>query len=1118
MGAVVFGVLQIISSYSLLQSTIKIPQLVREAKKKGYQALALTDVNVMYGVIEFYHECLAAGIKPILGLTLDLGPKDQLLLLAQNERGYQNLMHISTRKMRSLAEGEEFFKLDKEDELQELSIITPPQNSYVENSVSHGKLTNAKNYLEKLSALVGTSKNIYIGISLAMETALQTTLGQLAEQLKIATVAVEPVNYLEQSDLFELQVLEALKDGKQLSAEQLSVAGKAKGNAWLRPVQEIQAEYLRRGLQAPLTAMQKLCRENKLQLHFSAPRLPHFKTPGNETAQDFLRKLCENGLERRLKKMSVADVSAYEERLDYELAVIHRMGFDDYFLIVWDVTNYAHQAQIMIGPGRGSAAGSLVAYALFITDVDPLRYELLFERFLNEERAQMPDIDLDIPDNRRQQIIRYVHQRYGAEHVAQIITFGTLGAKQVLRDVGRVFGMPQFEMNVWSKTVPSVLHVTLKEAYKNSPSLRDLVADSEKNKLLFKTALALEGLPRHFSIHAAGIILSDKNLADVVPLQVGNDETLLTQYTKDTVEEVGLLKIDFLGLRNLSILANAVKWIQSGYQQKLDVHNISLDDEATLNLFQLADTTGVFQFESAGIKNVLRHLRPNSFEDIAAVNALYRPGPMENIDHFIRRRHGIEETTYPAEILKPILKKTYGILVYQEQVMQVASAMGGFTLGQADLLRRAMSKKKGAVIEQMKSRFVVGAQKKGFTVEVANQVYAYIEKFANYGFNRSHAVAYTKMAFQLAYIKQHYPAAFFASLLNAVIGNSSKMKDYLLEAKQHHIKIHAPDVNESQLLFILHKRSIYFGLQNVKTIRSDFAKHIIAERRLHGNFRDFQSFLQRIDNRYLKKDPLEALIYAGAFDELGQNRATLVKNLPKMLSNIELSGSNVELFEALAPRYETFTEIGLEERLQNEEKYLGVYLSVHPVEQFSEVARQQNTTVISRIPEQKETLRFLAYIKKVKVIRTKNGQQMAFATGEDQTGQIDITIFSDLYKKVADVLAEKVVMLVSGKAEQSKRGLQVVARQMIPASEVKLEQKAIYYIRLTNKISKDTQKQMLKLMMQNHGRTPVILFEEVTAKKVMLDKRYWLQNEQRVVVALSKLLGQENVVLRNENK
>lgn len=1117
-GSAVFGALQVISSFSLLQSTIKIPQLVNEAKKRGYTALALTDINVMYGAIDFYHECLAADIKPIIGLTLELGPEDSLLLLAKNEQGYRNLMRISTRKMLALSKGDETFKLDNKQELRDLAVIVPPQKSYVVAAVSNGRLASAKKYLERLSEVVGSAKNVFVGTDLEMEHALYATLNKLAENVQLATIAVEPVNYLNQNDFFELQVLDAIKKGNQLSAEQLSAASKIKGRAWLQPVQEISSAYKQLNLQDPLNAMQKLCQEINLKLHFSAPQLPHFKTPENVGAQQFLRTLCEDGLAKRLKENTDGNITVYRKRLEYELNVIHRMGFDDYFLIVWDVTNYAHQAQIITGPGRGSAAGSLVAYALFITDVDPLRYDLLFERFLNEERAQMPDIDLDMPDNRRQQIIQYVHHKYGADHMAQIITFGTLGAKQVLRDVGRVLGIPQFEMNVWSKAIPTTLHITLGEAYKNSPRLRDLVADSEKNKLLFKTALSLEGLPRHFSIHAAGIILSDKNLVDVVPLQVGNDEIFLTQFTKDTVEELGLLKIDFLGLRNLSILDNATKLVKIGYQRELDVHQILLNDTETLRLFQEADTTGVFQFESAGIKNVLRRLHPSSFEDIAAVNALYRPGPMENIDHFIQRRHGVEKSTYPAESLKPILEKTYGILVYQEQVMQVASTMGGFTLGQADLLRRAMSKKKGAVIEQMKARFVSGAEKRGFAPKVAEQVYEYIEKFAGYGFNRSHAVAYTKMAFQLAYIKRHYPAAFFAALLNTVIGNSDKMKDYLLEAKQHNVEIHAPDVNESQLLFILHKQKIYFGLQNIKTIRSDFAKHIISERRLHGKFSSFQAFLQRIDKRYLKKEYLEALIYAGAFDGMAHNRATLLKNLPKMLSNIELSGNNVELLEALAPKYDTFTDISLEERLKNEEKYLGVYLSAHPVEQFKNLIISQKVTAISRIQEQEERLHLLVYIKKIKVIRTKKGQQMAFVTGEDQTGQVDITVFSDLFKKVIPVLKEKMVMLLTGKAEQTKRGLQVIAREMIPASEVEQKLNAVYYVRLTKETDQQIQQKLLKVMLQYHGETPVILFEEKTAKKMMLNQRYWLQNDSKVIVALSNLLGQENVVLRNENK
>lgn len=566
------------------------------------------------------------------------------------------------------------------------------------------------------------------------------------------------------------------------------------------------------------------------------------------------------------------------------------MGFDDYFLIIWDVIRHAHETGVTTGPGRGSAAGSLVAYVLNITDVDPLEYDLLFERFLNEERAQMPDIDLDIPDNRREEILEYVHQKYGHQKVAQIITFGTLAAKQAIRDVGRVFGLSTTELAEWSRAIPSVLHVSLKEALNQSQKLKNLISDSEVNKTLFETASKLEGLPRHYSTHAAGIVLSDEPLVDLVPLQSGSETMMMTQYAKDIVERVGLLKMDFLGLRNLGIMADALQTIKRQGYPAFNVQNVDLSDSATLAAFAKGDTNGVFQFESNGIKGVLKRLKPDSFELVAAVNALYRPGPMDNIDNFIKRKNGQEPVTYPDDSLKPILANTYGIIVYQEQVMQVASKMAGFSLGEADLLRRAMSKKKKATMDAMKEKFMAGAAKLGYSSAVAEKTFDYIDRFANYGFNRSHAVAYSKMAFEMAYLKVHYQTAFYAALLNSVMNNPAKTKVYLMEAKQHEVQVVSPDINQSSAYYQAKDDQIRFGLASIKGVRRDFLRDLLEERREKGRFNSFYEFLMRIGSKWQKQELIENLIYAGVFDSLGANRAELINALPEFLSSVELSG------------------------------------------------------------------------------------------------------------------------------------------------------------------------------------------------------------------------------------
>ena len=693
--------------------------------------------------------------------------------------------------------------------------------------------------------------------------------------------------------------------------------------------------------------------------------------------------------------------------------------------------------------------------------------------------------------------------------MSQIITFGTLAAKQALRDVGRVLGVTTYEMDQWSKAIPAALHISLTEAYQQSQKLRNLVADSQKNELLFQTAKNLEGLPRHYSLHAAGVILSEQKLTDIVPVQLGPDDMLVTQYAKDQVEKVGLLKMDFLGLRNLTILENALRFIKFGYGQTLDVKTIDLEDEATIKLFQAADTNGVFQFESDGIRNVLRKLSPTSFEDIAAVNALYRPGPIKNIDEFIARKHGQSRVTYPDPSLKEILAPTYGIMVYQEQVMQVASVMGGFTLGQADLLRRAMSKKKHDVIAEMQTKFVNGAVAKGYNAQNAAKVYDYISRFGDYGFNRSHAVAYSKMAFQLAYIKCHYPAAFYAALLNSVVGAEQKLKTYLMEAKERQITVHAPDINLSESYFILKNHAIYFGLSCIKTVRHNFVQEILAQRRQAGRYTSFSNFLQRLPAEFLKQDAIEALIYSGAFDELEPSRAQLLAQLPKMLKNAELSGHNVELFEMLLPKNEaSVPELSETERLERENYYLGAFLSGHPVEKFAQAATIYHTTKVAQM-HVKQKLTAIVYLKKVKVIRTKKGEQMAFVTADDETGKLDLTVFPQQYRRYEDQLREGEVVLVSGTVEE-RRGLQLLVDSVKSATNIVNQR---YFLRLPTDFSFTDKQKLKKILVAFHGEVPVIIYDVASDRKVLLSQKLWLSADTRAQNGVIELLGKNNVVL-----
>ncbi|AUX11972.1 DNA polymerase III subunit alpha [Latilactobacillus sakei] len=1105
-----FVQLQVKSTYTLLESTTKITDLVTAAKARGYQSLALTDKNVVYGLVDFYKAAKAAGIKPLLGITIEVGgilqtdERFPLILLAKNLTGYQNILKISTEIMTQsgLVPFETVQSL-----LGQLVVITPSQDGELVRLLLQNDTTTAQAYLEQLKA-VADADSLYLGISAKQAASQQRVpLGQLSQQTAVPLVALGDVRYLEPEDAFAVQVLQHIKAGTQVNLQ----TPQAPGGYYLEDAQQVTAAFETLQLTEAIANTQKIAAQCQVDLSFKRAQLPQFETPAGQSAATYLKQQSQAGLQARFRTKAIPET--YQARLDYELQVINEMGFADYFLIVADVMQYAHQQNIMTGPGRGSAAGSLVAYALRITDVDPIQYQLLFERFLNPNRANMPDIDLDIPDNRRDEVLDYVYQKYGQNHMAQIITFGTLAAKMALKDVGRVFGLSQFEMSAWSKAIPNVLKITLQEAYEQSQALKNLVADSQQNRLLFETAQRIEGLPRHYSTHAAGIVLSQAPLTETVALQSGGEEIELTQLPMGNVEELGLLKIDFLGLRNLGILANIVKLVSQQTGQPFNPQNIPLDDPATLALFQQGDTNGIFQFESTGIKNVLRRLKPTSFEDIVATDALYRPGPMENIDTFIDRKNGKVPVTYPDDSLAEILQPTYGILVYQEQVMQAASKMGGFTLGEADILRRAMSKKKKAVIDASRTKFIEGALALGHTEQAATTVYDYIEQFANYGFNRSHAVAYSKIAFWLAYLKVHHPEAFFAAVLNAVLNQGTKTKTYLAEAKKRKLAVLPPDINLSQRYFKVTDAGIIFGLYSIKGLRRDFVAAILDERQTGGPFKSVLQFLQRLAAKYLKKDALVALIYSGAFDQFNPNRNALLMNLDDLLDSVKLAGDNMSLFEILAPKEKTVPNLTLTERLDKEAEYLGAYLSGHPVEKYDRVRRYYHVPEVSDLAPN-QNVRLVLFVRRIKVIRTKKGEQMAFVTGQDATGEISVTLFASVYRQVADWLAKEQVILVTGKTEQ-RQELQLIGNQIMLAEQAQTGlPKATLYLRLSADLTREQQQKMYQLLEKSRGPIPVILYNSATKKSILLNERYWIANDEKLTTALTTLLGPTNVILK----
>lgn len=1087
-----FTQFQVHSSYSLLNSPQTLPGIIQAAKTRGYSRVALTDTNVVSGLVDFYTQAKQADIMPILGMTMQLAD-ETFLLIAETTAGYHQLLRLSSQVM--LHPDATFDDLDN---FTGLAVITTAKSTVVD-LIEQGQAQQAQAAFERFNTKSPAS--VFIGVTPAM---VQHDIVAFARLHDYPLLALGDVWYQDPTDAFTQQVLQAIDAGTQLNFRDPTLFDA--GERWLMPETQMTQLFEAADLTDALTNMASLAKRCDVTIDFKQPQLPHYQTPDGQSAPAYLAMLAQSGLTKRLGDPIP---EAYQTRLAYELDVITKMGFADYFLVIWDVMNHAHEVGIITGPGRGSAAGSLVSYALAITEVDPIQYNLLFERFLNPNRANMPDIDLDIPDNRRNELINYVHDKYGANHMAQIVTFGTFGAKQALRDVARVFGLSQFQSNQWSNAIPPGLHVSLQQAYQQSQALKNLVADAQENQRLFQTALAIEGLPRHYSTHAAGIVLSDQPLTDTVALQSGGDGIEQTQFAMGNVEALGLLKMDFLGLRNLSILASTLSYAQKQTGQAINPATIPLDDPDTLALFARGDTNGVFQFESSGIKAVLRQLGPSSFEDVVAVNALYRPGPMENIDTFVARKHGQEPISYPAPALEPILAPTYGVLVYQEQVMQVASVMGGFSLGEADLLRRAMSKKKAAVLADEQKRFIDGALEKGFDRQTAETVYAYIDRFANYGFNRSHAVAYSMIAFWLAYLKVHYPAAFFTSLMNSSLSNTAKLRIYLQEARELKVRVVGPDINTSQRYFSVNQDQILFGLLSIKGVRRDFAGDILTARK-NGPFKDLRDFLQRLDPKWLKTATLAPLVDAGVFDRFDSNRAQVAFNLDELIESVKLSGNDVGLFEMLQPKLTKVDAWTLSEQLDREQAALGVYLSGHPVEKFNFLKRQYPIQAIASL-EADQSVTILAQIRHAKRIRTKKGQAMAFVDVQDQTGGASVTIFPSLYP-IFDQLPEDAIVMIQGKTELRNDALQVIANSIQLADA--LMPSARLFIQTPQDFDASGQETLLKTVQQYHGTIPVITVAQGSRQGVLLARQYWVDGSDLLLTALKVQFGENAVVLR----
>ena len=1106
-----FTILQVTSGYSLLKSTIDLYKYVMTAKSLGYQKLALTDEGVLHGAIEFYNLCRSQTIEPIIGCVFQYKQwrnaevLSSMIIYAKDEIGYQILIELSTLYQKSKVVTRVMEQKMKEGS-KHLKFVFPQENSEWALECSNGEVAFQRWLFEAEERYFST---IYLGIE--SNQPLSIALEQLEEWGQDFSMKLLPfvkTFYLKAEDDFSYRVLKAIGDGETLSTTQAEVSGQY----YLQDEKALTKQWTALLEGKLVRQLTEFVDSLKWELPKHKLLLPKFQTPDGKTSQEYLVEICEQSLE---EKDLMND--HYYARLKYELSIIHQMGFDDYFLIVWDIMKYAHEAGIQTGPGRGSAAGSLVSYLLNITKVDPIEYQLLFERFLNPERYTMPDIDLDYPDNRREDILEYVRRKYGDNHVAQIATFGTFGSKQALRDVCRVLGLTTVQAGEWSKAVPNQLGVSLKSAYEQSKNLQALVSKSPKNQLIFETACRIEGLPRHLSTHAAGVVLYDKPLTEVIPLMDKEQQLPITQYTMKYVEQIGLLKMDFLGLTNLSILHDSIELTKKIYQQDISLNEIPLDDEKTLELFQEADTNGIFQFESDGIRRVLKKLKPTNLEDIAAVNALYRPGPMEQIDTFIKRKHGQEVVKYPHPILESILQSTYGVMVYQEQVMQVTSQMAGFTLGQADILRRAIGKKDGKVIETEKAHFIEGAIEKGIDAASASEVYHYIERFANYGFNRSHAFAYSLLAYQLAYFKTHYPRAFYTAILRYVGDRSPKLQTYFIEAKQRGIVIKNPSINTSLEDYDATVDGIFIGLNAIKGLRRDFIQEILTQRKQHGPFIDFMDFAFRIGKRFCKKEVLEALIDAGAFDELGKNRATLRATIDAVIESVKFHGSNLalELNEEMYPKYFEEEDSNIIERIEREIAVLGFPVSAFPTDPYEILYKEQKANRISSIYESK-FVSVLGLLKNIRKTRTKKGEPMAFGTIQDETGEMEFVVFSEVYPLVFSALEENQLVLIKGKTRKNLQSKwQVQVQQVLSLFEVEGLAQATSikcYIKITKELqNKDVFEKIRSIIINNPGDTTVLLYIESKDQVFKMNFNSGLMVDAQTLKAISDIVGEENI-------
>jgi DNA polymerase-3 subunit alpha len=1084
--------LHVHTEYSLLDGAIRTDQMLKKSGDLGMEAVAITDHGNMFGAVQFYDLATKRGIKPIIGCELYVAPGDRrdrspspaggpnahhILLLVMNDEGYRNLSKLVT-----LGHLEGFYyhpRVDLEllrEHNSGLLALSACLKGIVPFSINSGRIETAREKAQELASIFDNDR-FYLEVQanyLPEQIKVNKALKEMSKDLSIPLVATNDCHYLDQSDAEAHDVLLCIQTGKNIDDEKRL---KFSNNEFYFKSPAEMAQALP-GFQNAFENTIHIAHRCQYEMEFGNYKYPVFQVPENRNLNEILVGESKTGLKNRLSENE--DISGtsseelkreYQERLDYELGVIQDMGFAGYFLIVADFIDYARRCDIPVGPGRGSVAGSLVAYCLNITNLDPIKYGLIFERFLNPQRISMPDIDIDFCINGRDEVIRYVSEKYGRDNVGQIITFGTMKARGAIRDVGRSLNIPLGEVDRIAKLVPERIGVTLEDALREEPDLKQLEKNDGPAKKLLKISRAIEGLTRHASTHASGVVISDRPLVEYLPLFKGSRDEIMTQYTMGQIEQLGLIKFDFLGLKTLTVIKHALKLIEATTGERIQIEKIALDDKAAYTLVSEGKTTGVFQLESSGMKDLLRRLKPEVFEDMVALVALYRPGPLGSnmIDDFINGKHGKVKIRYPLPQLEPILKETYGVILYQEQVMKIAQVLAKYTLAEADELRKAIGKKKPEVMAKHRARFVEGATVNNVVSKKAEKLFMLIEKFGGYGFNKSHSAAYALIAYQTAYLKAHYPVQFMAALLTQDMGNQDKTIKNIAECREMGIEILPPDINESQADFSVAEGGIRFGLAAVKNVGLKAMESLIEEREKNGPFRNLFEFCQRIEGSKINRRVLEGLIQCGALDFTNIYRSRLHAALDDAL---RISGANrdpnqLNMFGALDSESNDIgglfelpdiAEWDESDRLRREKEALGFYITGHPLAKFKSELERLDRCDIDALLSQKDRsqVKIVGVVESLKIKRTKRGDKMANIHVEDLSGSVMVVIFPDLFNRIAPLLKSEDPLLISGTVETGDNSAKILAQDIVTLDSVRQERIKAVELRLDyNKVSKD---------------------------------------------------------------